>query len=94
MNKYQSYIRKHATKRELLELLAEESTELAQASLKLIRATEGANPTPITKFEAVNNLHEEIDDVFLVWAVYEGIYIDEDEYPKLKRWAERLEFNE
>ena len=56
---------------ELLAQLAEEATELAQAALKLRRVVDGKNPTPVTYDDALENLHEEIADVFLVIDVLE-----------------------
>lgn len=40
----------------LLEQLAEECSELAQAALKLARKERGENPTPKTEEECVENL--------------------------------------
>lgn len=47
----------------VLEQLAEESAELAQAALKLARKLRGVNPTPKTEQECWNALLEEIADV-------------------------------
>lgn len=49
----------------LLEQIAEESAELAQASLKLARKMRGENPTPKTQDECVARVLEEIADVYL-----------------------------
>lgn len=50
----------------LLEALAEESSELAHASLKLARILRGENPTPVSQEEGFKNLEEEAADVILV----------------------------
>ena len=56
--------------RDLLEQLAEESAELSQAALKLIRASGmSQNPTPISKNEALDSLKEEANDVLIVLKV-------------------------
>lgn len=49
-----------------LELLAEECTELAQASLKMARVLRGENPTPVTEAEALDGITEEMADVQIV----------------------------
>ena len=51
---------------DLLCQLAEEASELAQAALKLKRAMEGTNPTPMSVEECVANMDEEIADVSLL----------------------------
>ena len=82
---------------ELLAQLAEEATELAHAALKLRRAYDGTNPTPVTAKEAYEGLLEEIADVSVCLTVlgYDrslnkmrtSLLMNE----KLHRWAERLE---
>ena len=49
----------------MLEGLAEEAIELAQAALKLARVIRKENPTPVTAEEAEEHLAEEIVDVLL-----------------------------
>lgn len=86
-----NYILSVLDARTLLEQLAEEASELAQAALKLIRAAEYSNnPTPITLQEAEVNLDEELHDVLAVASLLGIIDYDDDENPKWKRWAERL----
>lgn len=46
-----------------LELLAEETSELSHAALKLARIVRGENPTPVKESEAVTHLAEEMADV-------------------------------
>lgn len=82
----------------LLEQLAEESTELAQAALKLSRILRHENPTPVTQEQAVTNLIEEIADVRLVMSewIYGHDYgieyrIVDIRRRKLERWRSRLE---
>ena len=74
--------------------MAEEATELAHAALKLRRAYDGSNPTPMTKGEAIDNLIEEIGDVILYLEVL-GFPVDPEVYrkdmnTKLERWVRRL----
>lgn len=80
----------------LLDLVAEEASELAHASLKVSRILLGVNPTPITIDKAVSNLIEECADVELCIAklVKEG-YINKDDIMKIvkeknERWNKRL----
>lgn len=81
----------------LLEALAEECTELAQAALKLARIERGENPTPVTRGLAFGNLTEEIADVSLcINVVSAKIHVPDfvvrkiyDE--KLERWNKRME---
>lgn len=47
----------------MLEQLAEEASELAQACLKLARKERGENPTPKSKAECERELIEEFTDV-------------------------------
>ena len=80
-------------KRALLEGLAEEASELAQAALKLIRAMGSSkNITPISEEEAWEHLYEEIADVENCTNAL-GI-CDEDfldiQQEKMIRWADRL----
>lgn len=96
MNKYVEYIREKLDYRDLLEQLAEESAEFTQSVLKIIRASGWSeNVTPVTYDEAVKNFIEEWKDMELVLYILE---ILEDEKvldnPKLKRWAERLGYEE
>ena len=48
----------------MLEQMAEEAAELAQAALKLARIKRGENPTPVTEEEAWKHLVEEYTDVY------------------------------
>ncbi len=59
----QDYVIKHLPKREKLEQLAEETAELAQAAIKLIRASGNTNRTPISEEEAEQKLVEKVGDV-------------------------------
>lgn len=77
----------------LLEQLAEECSELAQAALKLARLERGENPTPKTEEECVENLLEELGDVNLCMSVVEanrGIHIRCLSVDKKARWAKRI----
>lgn len=79
--------------RDLLEQLAEESAELSQAALKLIRAHGmSQNPTPISEDEAMHSLIEEANDVLIVLVIL-GL-ADQNtvhDWRKLVRWAERIQ---
>lgn len=80
----------------LLEQLAEECAELAQAALKLARLKRGENPTPKSKDECEEELLEETVDVNICMGVlsYAGAldlsrsYIIECQ--KYERWAKRI----
>lgn len=77
----------------LLEQLAEECSELAQAALKLARKERGENPTPKTEEECVENLLEELGDVNLCMSVIEanrGIHVRCLSVDKKARWAQRI----
>lgn len=97
MNKYAMYIRQVLSERDLAEQLAEECSELAKASLKMIRAGGmSANITPITRREAYDNFVEEQKDVISVlWLLtMDERYAYIDGYPKYERWAKRLGYKE
>ena len=101
MNKYATHIRATLDNRTLLEQLAEACSELSKASLKLIRAMgRNNNVTPVSPGQAMDNFREEIMDVLLVIALIEGedavdgMVYDIPHNPKLKRWAERLGYEE
>ena len=81
----------------VLEQLAEECAELAQASLKYARLLRGENPTPKTRQECLEALTEEIADVDLCISelMVEGL-VDSNKVidiidQKGNRWKERLE---
>lgn len=80
-----------------LQQLAEECSELAQASLKLVRSIDGKNPTNKTGMQCVTEWHEEISDV-LVSLVVTASNLNADDIEsvfknKLRRWEERLNEN-
>ena len=95
-------------KTEILAQLAEETSELAQAALKLRRALDGTNPTPKSVAECEANLMEEFSDISnAVTALCDAWFGDdldsecefwdaehEIEYAKYKRWLSRLEAKE
>lgn len=56
-------IKREVPTEELYKLLAEESSELAQAALKMCRLGNSSNPTDKDPLEAYNNLIEEYTDV-------------------------------
>lgn len=55
----------------VLEQLAEESAELAQAALKFARKLRDENPTPKSEEECLQDLLEELADVKLCMEVFE-----------------------
>ena len=81
----------------VLEQLAEECSELAQASLKYARLLRGENPTPKTEAECLESLTEEIADVYLCMnlimvAGVAGVEtVEHITAEKFARWYERLE---
>lgn len=84
--------------RDLLEQLAEESAELSQAALKLIRAHGmSQNPTPISEDKALASLKEEANDEeandVLIILVILGLADQSSvhDWRKLVRWAERIQ---
>jgi NTP pyrophosphatase (non-canonical NTP hydrolase) len=91
------YILRNISKAALLEQLAEECTELAQAALKLARIERDENPTPVTRDEAIEALWEEIADVNtcitfqLVDCDFKTEYVHKIvDTKKIHRWAERI----
>lgn len=79
----------------VLEQLAEESAELAQAALKLARKMRGVNPTPKTEEECWEALIEEMADVQVCWEQLDlgfGVrkVIHDIAQEKTERWARRL----
>ena len=79
----------------LLEQLAEESAELAQAALKLSRAMRHENPTPKTQSECFMNLEEEIADVLLCLDILHTRYFNAEDVKRVmeikrRRWENRL----
>ena len=82
-----------------LELLAEESAELAHAALKLARVLRGENPTPLTSGEATVKLHAEIADILSVIMVlmqadwFDSEFVDQGTDGKIKRWQTRMRLN-
>lgn len=71
----------------VLEQLAEECTELAQAALKLARILREENPTPISRKEARERLVDEKQDVMNCLYVHGNVGLN---YEKLKRWEDRI----
>lgn len=74
----------------LLEQLAEEATELAQAALKLARIRRGENPTPVKEADAAAHLVEEFTDLTLAADIL-GLKSNDRLYnSKLNRWSDRI----
>ena len=78
----------------MLEMLAEESSELSHAALKLARKYRGENPTPKSGMECIDSLTEETADVLLILDQLSGIISDERvraiKAQKLVRWKLRM----
>ena len=75
----------------MLEQLAEEAAELAQAALKCARILRDENPTPVNMDDAIANLSEEVTDVSVCLDELK-IYPVKDIYAtKQARWLGRLE---
>ena len=81
---------------ELLAGLAEECSELAQASLKLRRVFDKMNPTPMDEETAKERFFEEVADVQLYLKMIDipWNYIKEIAIKKGKRWTNRLKGTE
>lgn len=78
---------------ELLAQLAEEAAELGKAALKLRRALNGKNPTPVSPAETLRNVREKMADVLLC-----SISVGLDENitertirEKIPRWSGRID---
>ena len=71
-----------------------ELAELTQATLKMARKLRGENPTPVTRAQAAEHLHEELGDVRLCLNVLDAAMGGDDttavEAEKLRRWLERI----
>lgn len=97
MNDVEIYVQRvHGlTREQVLRQLAEESSELTQAALKLIRAME--DTTPVSYRDAIENLAEELGDVQNCVLVLEKHFVglsvlsEAIGEKKMKRWYERLE---
>ena len=77
---------------ELLCGLAEECGELTQAALKLRRAYDQTNPTPVDPDQAYEDLCEEVADV-LLYIDQLNInmnYVRQIMNTKMKRWQSRM----
>ena len=83
---------------EILAQLAEEAAELAQAALKLRRAIDKRNPTPVSEDCARTNLYEEYGDVLnCMDQLRTDDWMENAEFvrrEKMRRWVERLEGNQ
>ena len=79
----------------VLEQLAEECAELAQAALKAARIQRGENPTPVGRKMAHKMLQEEVNDVLLcIRELEKSGELEEDKNAqahKKSRWLERIE---
>jgi NTP pyrophosphatase (non-canonical NTP hydrolase) len=76
----------------MVEQLAEEASELAQAALKVARIARKENPTPVSIEEGARHLEEEYTDV-IQCAIELGIEVNIDQIRTkqrrfLRRWEE------
>ena len=88
------YISGNLTARTAYEGLAEECCELAQAALKVIRAADGENPTPVSFEDATEKIKEEAGDVMMYLELLR--YLPRGttkDNPKWNRWAKRIREN-
>lgn len=85
-------IKKKIGKEEILAGLAEESSELTQAALKLRRTIDGRNLTPVSRADAEASYVEELADVLLyAWAYgIDASKVASVMDRKIKRWDNRL----
>lgn len=85
------YVKQSLGARDVLEALAEECCELAQAAIKTIRSAEGSNPTPISYDACYEKLTEEVNDVLMVLTLIGKVpeYVTQNN-PKWDRWANRI----
>lgn len=77
----------------LVEQMAEEASELAQAALKVARISRKENPTPVSIEEGARHLEEEYTDV-IQCAIELGIKVNADQIRAkqrrfLRRWEEK-----
>ena len=96
MNEHINFLQAHLSERAMLEQLAEEASELAQAALKMIRATSYENPTTVTLEEAYLNIIEECADISTCLEILgynttkERLLIAKTMHEKQQRWVERI----
>lgn len=78
---------------ELLAQLAEEAAELSKAALKLRRALDGKNPTPISPADAILNVQEKMAGVLLcVLSVgFDEQFAERTIRAKIPRWSGRID---
>lgn len=84
------YLQKQLSSEAIFEQLAEECCELAQASLKYIRALGNGNPTPVLPSQALFNILEEANDVYLCLMAANIFPKDRELDRKLERWYNRV----
>lgn len=84
------YIHSKIQVAEILAQVAEECNELAHAALKLRRALDGTNPTPVSVKVASDRVREEYSDLLLCLCVLSKLDVPTSCREKLQRWVERL----
>ena len=103
--KYFEYVVKVLDKRTVLEQLAEETSEITKAALKVIRTEKlSKSTTSMTYEESMKNLIEEINDVRMIISLLKHKYPELDntlpedkdilKNPNWKRWAFGLGYSE
>lgn len=92
-NTDRDFVLQSVGRREILEQIAEEASELAQSALKVIRA-EGIsdNPTTVSASKAIEDFREELTDVIMcASAVVDINSLNWMDSPKWTRWKKRLQ---
>lgn len=95
-NENVGFVRKYVSQQDLYLQLAEEASELSQASSKYVRCLRNKNPTPVEASNAALNVLTELHDVLLVCKVLDLLKqnsdnLDDQERYKLQRWVDRIE---
>lgn len=95
MDKNIEIIQTHTSLRNWYEIIAEESAELSQASIKVIRTMFLGNPTNLTPVQALSNFDEEITDLLMCLLAMgkdvDKLLDDAKSNKKWSRWSKRLQ---
>ena len=76
-------------KTEILAQLAEEASELARTALKLRRVLDGTNPEPKSVEECLENIQEEMADIFFCLTMF-GKSAERDRILIYNRYMEKI----
>lgn len=94
-NKAKEYVMDHVSEQDLLILMMEECSEMAQSCSKRYRSITQGNPTSVKPSEAIEMMNEEAGDILMIFELWG--YVPEgttDDNPKWMRWAIRLGYKE